>query len=453
MIAGMIFCALGLWGSWGNQCDAGQASWKAGAASAVITPEGPYWMAGYASRREPADGKIHDLMAKVLALESEDGHRLVIVTTDLIGITDHIQNEVQRRAQERFGLKRHELLLNASHTHCGPMVRRYRIQFRNIPPRYAVKVAPYLETLIEKMVGAIGTALDQARPARLTAYESQAGFARNRRFPTEQGFVNRRYDEGPTDHSVPILKVTDAEAGHVVAILFGYACHNTVLGIQQFCGDYAGFAQQAIEAAHPGAVALFMQGAGGDQNPYPRRTLELAKQHGRALAEAVEKGMRGTGLVISGTLESARDDARLEFQPLPSREQLESLLAEGNRYEQTKARYLLEQSAQGTLIETQRCPVQVVRLGEQVLLVAIGGEVVVDYALRIKRQYKAPLVWVAGYSNVVNGYLPSRRVLNEGGYEAGGAMVYMQLPGPYAENVEARVFEMVDRLVKQTARD
>ena len=43
-------------------------------------------------------------------------------------------------------------------------------------------------------------------------------------------------------------------------MLFGYACHNTTTGTMQFNGDYAGWAQEYLEAENPGAVA----GCGGD---------------------------------------------------------------------------------------------------------------------------------------------------------------------------------------------
>src|SRR5690606_39897908 len=54
-------------------------------------------------------------------------------------------------------------------------------------------------------------------------------------------------------------------------------------------GDYVGFAQIALEKAYPGTTALFFQGAGGDQNPLPRRTVALAEQYGNTLAAAVER--------------------------------------------------------------------------------------------------------------------------------------------------------------------
>ena len=90
---------------------------------------------------------------------------------------------------------------------------------------------------------------------------------------------------------------------------------------------------------------------------------------------------------------------------------------------------------------------QVVRFGDALTMVALGGEVVVDYALRLKQELAGPAVWVAGYSNDVMGYIPSVRILKEGGYEGGGAMRFSTThPGPWAESVEERIISKVREL-------
>ena len=104
---------------------------------------------------------------------------------------------------------------------------------------------------------------------------------------------------------------------------------------------------------------------------------------------------------------------------------------------------------------TYDAPVQVVQLGENLTLIALPGETCVDYALRLKAELiKTPAqqgsVWVAGYSNDVFAYVPSRRVLLEGGYEAGGSMKYFTTVlqhGPFAPDVEERLIKKVHELL------
>ncbi len=403
-------------------------------------------MAGYAARKKPAEGTLTELYAKALALEA-GGNQMVIVTTDLIGIPRSVAHNVAGRVKEKYQLARKSLLLNASHTHCGPELRPERDYFYGMAEEQAAQIGAYTDKLETALVDLIGDALADLQPAKLTYAKSTAEFAKNRRFPTDEGFVNRRYDDGPTDHDVPVLQVL-SHTGERRAILFGYACHNTSTGIMQFNGDYAGFAQSDIEREFPGVTALFMEGTGGDQNPYPRGTIELAQQHGRELAEAVVRAVHEAQQPLPPEIQSAFTEVELEFAPLPDRAALEVDLESGNVYRQRKARYLLGKLDRHEEIPlTYPCPIQAVRFGDVLVMIAIGGEVVVDYSRLVKSTFRSvPFVWVAGYSNDVFGYLPSARVLAEGGYEAGGAMLYGPLPGPFTDTVQQRVMAGVRRV-------
>src|SRR6185369_11375212 len=88
--------------------------------------------------------------------------------------------------------------------------------------------------------------------------------------------------------AVPVLAVSNSD-GKLRALLFGYACHNTVMAFSKWSGDYAGFAQISLEKSHTNVTAMFFMGCGGDQNPLPRRQLELAERYGNMLAAAVEE--------------------------------------------------------------------------------------------------------------------------------------------------------------------
>ncbi len=424
-----------------------QSEWKGGAASVVITPDGPMWMAGYAARDKPSEGKVHDLNAKALALEDAQGARLVIVTLDLISVPREVRDWLEKQVGERYQLPPEGLLMNASHTHCGPEVRPNKVY---LPKDRAEQCREYVDRLQEKLVELVGRALEDLAPVSLTYAHARAGFAMNRRTPTEKSFRNHPNPDGPVDHDVPVLQVETAD-DKLKAVLFGYACHSTTLGFYQFCGDYSGFAKRYLEEAHPGMTALFMAGCGGDQNPYPRSELELCKHHGRALANGVETALQTYPRPVRGPLSMALDEVVLEFAEPPSREQLEKEAQSKNKWERQHAEELLtELEEAGKLRTTYPTLVQVVRFGEDLILVALPGEVVVDYSLRLKSELAGPAVWVAGYSNDVFGYLPSLKVLTEGGYEGGGAMRYTSLPGPFAPSVEKLVVDKVHELAKKT---
>ena len=251
--------------------DVNQESWKAGASSVAITPEEAMWLAGWSVRRQPACSAAMKLSAKALAIQDPQGDRLVIVSADLIAIPRSLAQTVASEILSRWNLPRQRLLFNASHTHNGPEIRPDKVPFFDIPAEFAARIEPYVLELVQKIVAVIGEALTKLEPVKLRLHRANIGFAQNRRSPN-----------GPVDHAVPILSFADRH-DKLIAVVFGYACHNLALPPEylQFHGDYAGVAQVELEAKFPGAVALFLSGAGADQEPSPRATLECATTHGR----------------------------------------------------------------------------------------------------------------------------------------------------------------------------
>jgi Neutral/alkaline non-lysosomal ceramidase, N-terminal len=422
-------------------------TWRAGAASRVITPAEPMWLAGWAVRAEPARSTLTNLHAKALALEDHQHSRLVLLTLDLIAISREIATAVAAQIQQRWGVPRERLTICASHTHCGPEVRPDKVPFFHIPPEYAAKIEPYVDRLTTRLVEVVGAALADMQPARLSVRQTTASFAQNRR------------RAAAVDHDVPVLEVTAPE-GHRRAVLFGYACHNTTMppADGRYCGDYAGFAQAELEADDDSAAAMFIAGAGADQDPEPLGTIDFARQHGHTLAEAVHQCLTtpGTGREITGPLRVAYEEVPLDFQPPPSRDALLADRSSDDLPTRTKAEDLLARLDRGEFFAASYpCPLQVAQLGDALLLIAIGGEPVIDYAHQLKRRYAAPgrVVWVAGYANDMFGYVPTARVLREGGYEGNRSVLWSALPAPFAENTEERILNGIDRLVEQLGRD
>jgi hypothetical protein len=414
------------------------STWKAGAASTRITPDGPMWLAGWASRSGPSRGTLTELYAKALALEDPRGGRLVLLAMDLIAVDRHLAAEVAAEVGRRWGLPRERLLIVASHTHSGPEIRPDKVPFFGIPPESGGLIPVYARRLAGRLVAVVGEAIDEIRPARVIARQTSAPFARNRR------------GEGEVDHSVPVLEVVGLD-GRRRAVVFGYACHNLAMPPTdgRYCGDYAGFAQAILEEEGLADVALFVPGAGADQDPEPAGTVEIARRHGRALAEAV-RGCLGTpGAEVAGALSVAFEEVPLGFLPIPSEADLRVDLASADLPRRTKAGFLLDRLVRGEpFAGSYPCPLHLARLGGSVLLVALGGEPVVAYAHEIRRRLAEPgrVVWVAGYANDMFGYVPTARVLREGGYEGGRSVLWSALPSPFAEDTERRVLDGVDRL-------
>jgi neutral ceramidase len=426
-------------------------TWKAGIATVVITPEQSMWMAGYAARTKPSEGKVHDLYAKALALEDAEGTRLVILTADLIGFPREFRDRMEKQVAERYKLAGSGLLLNASHTHSGPELRAWRAtQTWDLPPEQIELSKQYTEALFGKLVDLVGRALNDLAPARLSYLHARTGFAMNRRLLTDRGYRIAPNADGPVDHDVPVLQVSTPD-GNMRALLFGYACHNTTLSDYEFCGDYAGFAQEYVEEAHPGTTAMFVSGCGGDQNPTPRRTLEWARQHGRALSNAVEAALLAQPRPVGGPLRLALDEVMLELEQPPAPEELKRQADSQDEYAKRHAEELLLQLENtGRLETTYPYLVHAVQFGNDLTMIGLAGEVVVDYSLRLKAELAGAPVWVAGYTNDLFGYVPSARILEEGGYEARGAVLYYgTVATPFQPSVENLIVDKVHELVRQ----
>ncbi|NUQ61149.1 MAG: neutral/alkaline non-lysosomal ceramidase N-terminal domain-containing protein [Pirellulales bacterium] len=433
---------------------AAEPSWKAGLARANITPAEPMWMAGYASRNRPAEGKLHDLWIKVLALEDAKGSRAVVVTSDLCGFSKINYDAIAAEVKKRCGLDRSQLKLTCSHTHSGPVFRDIAYDCYPLTAEQIARIDSYSLGLEKTIVDKIGEALANLRPATVWAGEGKAEFAVNRRNnrETDVAAIRQRGEslKGPNDFAVPVLAVKSAE-GSLKGIVFGYACHATTLSINQWSGDYPGFTQIALEERHPEAVAMFYQGCGADQNPLPRRTVELCQQYGRKLAETVETVLAGPLRPMAPRLETAIELIDLPYGQQPTADELKPL-AEKDTYQGRWAKRLLESLEKGEPLP--KCyaefPVQVWRLGDDQLWISLGGEAVVDYALMFKKAY-GPRTWVNGYTNDVMSYVPSKRVLDEGGYEAGGFAACGLPANTWGPDIEERITSAVQGMVEKLA--
>ncbi|MGH9800011.1 MAG: neutral/alkaline non-lysosomal ceramidase N-terminal domain-containing protein, partial [Blastocatellia bacterium] len=353
------------------------------------------------------------------------------MTTDLLGLPRALTAEVSSRASKSYGLRREQILFNSSHTHTGPTLDSSLAGAYDLNTEQTTAVKDYTRQLKDNLLKVIGSALKDLSPAKLSFGKGSAQFAMNRREKRDGRIVIGVNREGVVDKEVPVLKIESA-GGKLRGIAFGYACHNTTLTgeFYQVSGDYAGFAQAAIERDHPGATALFVTGCGADINPYPRSKLEFAQRHGEELSSSVKQILAGQMSPVSGQLKSIIGSVMIPFAATPSKEEWKVRLNDKNAFVRRHAeRWLAKLDRDGKIMTEYPYTVQIVQIGD-LKLVALAGEVVTDYSLRLKKEFGGN-TWVAGYSNDLCSYIPSARMYAEGGYEVVDSMIYYDLPGPY----------------------
>ncbi len=438
-------CFIILFGATTSLLAGADADWKVGLAHVKITPEQPVLMSGYAGRNKPFEKVAADLFVKAMVFQDSKGERAALVTSDLLGFPAEVTEPIREAIVKKTGLKPANILFNSSHTHAGPLLS-VKVSVKGITGD-GLREVEYTHWLQGKVVEAVVQAAARLEPARLSWSTGVANFVMNRREFTPSGIILGVNPRGLADRTVPVLRV-DGPDGKLRAVLFGAAVHGTTLGPDnyQLCGDYAGFAQAYIQERYPDAQALFMLGCAGDANPYPRGTMDLARQHGQALGEEVCRVLEGKFKPVRGPLQIASGQADLPLAAL-TKEQVAKLAADKRHAQNTVAVQVQAMLAKGEKPPTNYpCPFTVWQFGQDLTLAGLPGEVVVEYVTLLEKALGPNQLWIAGYCNDVFGYLPTARVLKEGGYETRG--LYSGAAGIFGPEVE----EVVIRKVRELAR-
>jgi len=422
--------------------------WKAGVARIIITPQQSMWLAGYAARDHASDGMIHDLWAKALAIEDSLGNRAVLITADVLGFPKELSDRVREQLHQKLNLSKSQIILNASHTHSGPVLANSLRDIYPLDPTEHEKIRQYTSFFETKIVEVAVEAFRLMEPVRIYAENGVSRFQVNRRNNNERNIVVLTGLKGPNDFAVPVLKIVK-HTGAIKVMVFGYACHPTVLDDYLWCGDYPGFAQIELEEKYPGAVAMFFLGAGADQNPLPRRTVSLAKQYGQTLAASVERVLEEPMKSLPAKLVTAYAEIDFPLSPAPSVTELEKTLAGSVTayYRRWAERFIAETKNGIPPMTSYPYPIQVWNLGGQPVM-SLGGELVVEYAIGLKKMFGND-IFVMGYSNDLMAYIPSITILNEGGYEGDTSQQVYGLPSKWLPEIEPLIFEGMAHLASR----
>ena len=401
---------------------------KVGLAGTCITPSQPVWLHGYAgkSRFRPYTGVLDDIHARAMAIQDGDGQPAVLITADLCVLRQPEETELSKRLTAKTGLPRGRFLLNWSHTHSGPIIGTTDLSRYPMPAEDVELTTAYTQELWDKLAQLAADAIAELKPARLGWGHGRADFVVNRRLFKADGTYRGM---GPNhkawiDRDVPVLRI-DRPDGTLRGVVFGCACHPVTLGgsSTKLSGDYPGFARTFIEKTCPGVRALFMQGCGADANSHPRSCKnqeQIVQQQGRSLGEEVCRVLAGKLSPVGGPFRAEFVRTELPLVPVPPLAQLKKM-AKGPFWKSHNAKAMLAAIEHKRPIPTHyKAPLALWQFGNDLTLVAISGEVVSDFVPLVGKVLDNERLWVAGYSNQVFGYLPSARIVKEGGYESLG---------------------------------
>jgi neutral ceramidase len=423
----------------------------AGVARVDITPAGPIHLAGYASRNKPSESVDQRLFVKALALKDGDGATTLMLTADTIGTPRWFNDELADRIARELGVPRQRFLFACSHSHNTPVIAGCLTTMYGLEDTAAAAVEAYTKQFLQQSFEAAAAALKDLEPAKLSFGRGTAGFAGNRRQFGPRGVGFGINPDGPVDHDLPVLRVGRPD-GTLKTVVLGYACHCTTPGATyEVSGDWAGYAQAHLEQTYAGATAMVIIGCGADMNPNPRGSLLFARAHGLQLAGAVARVLTEPMRPVRGPITGAFARVDLPLDKTPGKDYYEAKLKETAPATKRYAQHHLDLIAKGEKLATNYvAPFQVLRFGNDLTLVGLSGETCVDYSLRLKRELPDEQLWVAGYCNDIFAYLPSMRILTEGGYEADFNLIYYGFPTRFAPAVEDTVVKAVKELIRKT---
>ncbi|MBM3213380.1 hypothetical protein FJZ36_00465 [Candidatus Poribacteria bacterium] len=425
---------------------------RAGTGRRTITPPIGVWMAGYASRTRPAEDVADDLIVKALAIEDRSGKRTIVITADIIEWHPSINDAVRAALRGSYpDLSREDVLFTASHTHSGPIVDPTRTT--TAPDRFP---AEYVAQLVAKTVEAATDALESMRPASATLHRGSTTLGIHRR-----KMVNGQIQMLPNpDVSIyrELAALRVERSGAPPVVLFSIACHPTTLSWYQFSGDYPGFAQRGLEAnLGDGSQAMFCQGACGDvrvnvvtedRSRFQAGTYEQARTFGETLRDEVLTALESPGEPVELSLDTRMSRIDLPLQGSKSLEELRAIADKGDPYLRAWAEpQIAAIEAGGAPPSSAELHAHWLRLSDNAQIIALGGEVCGGIAEAVRGLFPGHRTLVLAYAEDVLAYIPTRQIIEEGGYEGDSSQLYYLLPAPFSLDMPDRLLDGVRALV------
>jgi hypothetical protein len=412
--------------------------YRVGMAKVDITPDYPIRLNGFGFRRAESEGVTQRIWAKALAIRWQDDAPIVLLVIDSLGVRSTMVDEVARRLDAKYHIPRVNVALTYSHSHTTPKVCGVceNVFSEPIPAPHQAHIDRYTAELTDSMERAAVAAIEDLRPGQLEWGVGRHALAQN-----------RRTAGGPVDHDLPILLVR-GEDGSPRAIYLSYACHCVTLSHNKISGDWAGFTQESIERRFPGCLALVSIGAGSDSNPESGVVgdrVDVAAAQGEAMATEVERVVQQPLRSITGSITVQAATIPLPLNDPRTREQWVALAATGGPDGYNATTQLAKLDRGEELLKAIDYPIQSFAFGDRLFMVFLAGEVCVDYSLRLKTELDSQRLWVNAYSNDFACYVPSERLVKEGGYGGGAETPYFALPATLRDGLEQQIIDEVRR--------
>jgi len=416
---------------------------KIGVNQTVITPAAGVDLAGFGRPGRKALG-VHDDIYVVSMVINDASERVLIICADLIGFGTELAISLKNEISCKYGFSDKQILLSASHTHSGPQTTFNMLNVGEINEEY-------ISVLKEKVMNSIKCAIENMTEAEIYCGLTKCNLGVNRRRLANGIIEFAPNEDGVTDDDVTVLKVV--EGSGIKAVIFNYTCHPSMIDTDYVSADYPGRARTTIQQAFgKEVVVLFMQGFCGnirartvENNEFRAGTWEDVDDYGNTLGSKVVDVCKDTMKELKGGITSKIANISLPLKALPERQFLKKCIENGTAPEVTWANKMLQHY--NSLKVELPFTAQIISIGDDFHIVALSGEVCVEYADYIKRNNNNVFI-TAGYCNGAPGYIPTSLMLRQGGYEPDGSTIYYGMPAQFDELVEDVVKASIDNILR-----
>lgn len=442
------------------------ATAKAAFCEKDITPPAGVYMTGFEARQKPSERINDPLYLRLLALEDKNGNQSVIVTADICDWPKDFTFRLKRWAREKFQLPENALFLSASLNHNAPLLAA-----KPAKPEWPVDLS-YVEEFEEKVRRGIEQVLGNLNPASIRFGHTTFAIGCPRRMPGETGW--RAYIEGYSAPDMPILAIYDETGKCLHGLWYGASCHPTCLtgkdNYYALSAEYPGAIARNLKKLFPDKICpLFSQMCGGDlkarfYDPETRKFRpasfaevdELGERVANQIAKTLNSpAMRDIDLKISNR--EKHFGIPFDFSKSPDEALLMDLaMSRGDSgsspYEKLWAKRLLEQIRTGTIPRQFDMYGQSIRLADDLVFVGVSGGIVSGWQKIIAARYELDKLVFMGYSGFGGIYIPTGEMVRNEAPEVTGCIRWAGTPAPLSEDVEDILLEVVEQLVRTSAK-
>ncbi len=432
------------------------AEFRAAFAEVNITPsvseEHPVLLQGLAGPSRKATRVSHPLMMQLLLIEDAQFNKVLMVAADLFGFDSEIVKLIGRAAAP-WGIPPEAIILNASHTHYAPGTL---LQLSSLMgPFYG----DYAGQVAQEIVRRLPDLYQRLEECHIYQGKTETCIGVNRRRKEKDRVVFGPNPSGAYDKITPIVSVEFAKSKRR-ALLISHGCHPTGLGrATRISSDFPGYLRDTLYEAGVADIVLFLQGPGGSAKESAIDNGEVrfcshkkdVIRNGRLLADQICVSLGRALRPVSGTIFSRCHQIALPLQSTPDLGSLEKVVADQNvdPLIRSWANHLSAKYNDGFWPKKMNLALQWISIGDQLVFITFPSEPTAELAQQIRALPSIPPnAFILGYTNGLNGYLPSDQMIAEGGYETELSHVVYQTPAALKSGSEQAVLDAVHQSVQ-----